>query len=90
MFLRFATAFVLARQDCFGSYNREEDSFTFPVGLGEYLAVGTNTGTGTDVYDVASGFGGLEGVQGDLLPMSAFLGTCLGENINGLWNMDFS
>lgn len=31
-------------------------------------------------------------MNGDLVPMSAFLGTCLGENqaMNGLWNMDFS
>jgi hypothetical protein len=40
-------------------------------------------------FDVAGGF---ESMQDDLLPMSAFLGTYLGENqaMSGLWNIDFS
>lgn len=34
----------------------------------------------------------MEEVGEDLESMSAFLGTCLGENsaLNGLWNLDFS
>jgi len=85
VFLRFATAFVHSRQDCFGSYNQEEDSFTFP------MEAHTN-----NVYNLASsefspsGSGGFETMQENLVPMSAFLETYLGQNMNGLWNMDFS
>ncbi|TVY31773.1 putative transcriptional regulatory protein [Lachnellula subtilissima] len=84
VFLRFATAFVQSRQDCFGSYNQEEDSFTFP------MEANTN-----NVYNMASEFSrsgsaSFENMQENLVPMSAFLGTYLGENMNGLWNMDFS
>ena len=72
-----------SRQNCFGSYNQEEDSFTFPIE------------SASNSYDIASGFGSgdaFESMQDDLVPMSAFLGTFLGENqaINGIWNMDFS
>jgi hypothetical protein len=40
-------------------------------------------------FDQAAGF---EGMQDELQPMSAFLGSYLGENtvMNGHWNMDFS
>jgi hypothetical protein len=35
VFLRFATAFIWSRQNCFGSYNQEDDSFTFLImGIG--------------------------------------------------------
>lgn len=80
VFVRFATAFVGSRQNCFGSYNLEDDCFTFPVdSTGHY-------------FNIASDFGSLDALKGDLVPMSAFLGTCLGENqaMSGLWNMDFS
>jgi hypothetical protein len=86
VFLRFATAFVRSRQDCFGSYNQEDDSFTFPVMEG---------GAAGQFYDVASGFESgdiLESMNGNLVPMSAFLGSYLGENqsLNRLWNLDFA
>jgi len=86
VFLRFATAFVRSRQNCFGLYNQEEDSFTFPIMGSE---------TSSHFYSVASEFGTenvLESMNGDLVPMSAFLGNYLGENqaLNGLWNLDFA
>jgi hypothetical protein len=86
VFLRFATAFVRSRQNCFGSYNQEDDSFTFPV-MGSNLA--GNLSNDPPEFDSVDSFGAL---NGDLVPMSAFLGSCLGENqaMNGLWNMDFS
>jgi hypothetical protein len=36
--------------------------------------------------------GGVGGMQDDLMPMSAFLGSYLGESqaMNGFWNMEFS
>ncbi|KAE9381116.1 hypothetical protein N431DRAFT_1642 [Stipitochalara longipes BDJ] len=82
-FLRFATAFVRSTQNSFGSYNQEDDSVTFPLmGPGDY-------NTAFPAFDLAGEF---EGIQDDLLPMSAFLGTYLGEGqaMNGFWNMDFS
>ena len=34
---------------------------------------------------------GFEGMEDDLLPMSVFLGSYLGENqANGFWNMEFA
>ena len=75
-----------SRQNCFGLYNQEEDSFTFPIMGSE---------TSSHFYSVASEFGTenvLESMNGDLVPMSAFLGNYLGENqaLNGLWNLDFA
>lgn len=86
VFLRFATAFVSSRQNCFGSYNQDEDSFTFPLMGGE---------TTGQFYNAASDFrteNVLESMNGNLVPMSAFLGSYLGENqaLNGLWNLDFA
>jgi len=83
VFVKFAIAFVRSRQNCFGSYNQEDDSFTFPI---------DSTG---NYYNAESGFGpagAFESIHDDLVPMSAFLGTYLGENqtMNGLWNFDFS
>lgn len=81
-FLRFATAFVRSTQNSFGSYNLEDDSVTFPfTGQGDY----NNTFPHFDPE------GSVE-MQDDLLPMSAFLGTYLGENqpVTGFRNMDFS
>jgi hypothetical protein len=82
-FLRFATAFVGSTQNSFGSYNQDEDSVTFPlIGTGDYSTVMPD-------FDTAEGLGGM---QDELQPMSAFLGSFLGENtvMNGYWNMDFS
>jgi hypothetical protein len=82
-FLRFATAFVGSTQSSFGSYNQDEDSVTFPlIGVGDYS-------TAMPEFDPAGGF---EDMQDELQPMSAFLGSYLGENtaMNGHWNMDFS
>ncbi|KAH8762821.1 fungal-specific transcription factor domain-containing protein [Hyaloscypha finlandica] len=80
-FLRFATAFVRSTQNSFGSYNQEDDSVTFPL-------MGTSD-CNIPEFDAAGGF---ESMQDDLLPMSAFLGTYLGENqaMSGFWNIDFS
>jgi hypothetical protein len=78
-FLRFATAFVRSTQNTFGLYNQEEDSVTFPlVNTSEY---------NTTIPDFIEG-DGFESMQDDLLPMSAFLGSYLGENqaMTGLWN----
>jgi len=79
-FLRFATAFVRSTQNSFGSYNQEDDSVTFPL---------MGTDCNIPEFDAAGGF---ESMQDDLLPMSAFLGTYLGENqaMSGFWNIDFS
>jgi hypothetical protein len=82
-FLRFATAFVRSTQKSFGSYNQEDDSVTFPLmGAGDYNNI-------IPEFDYVGGF---ESMQDDLLPMSAFLGSYLGESqaMNGFWNMDFS
>ncbi|PMD39479.1 hypothetical protein L207DRAFT_529455 [Hyaloscypha variabilis F] len=82
-FLRFATAFVRSTQNSFGSYNQEDDSVTFPLtGPGDY-------NTAFPELEPVEGF---EGMQDDLMPMSAFLGSYLGESqaMNGFWNMEFS
>ena len=81
-FLRFATAFVRSTQNSFGSYNQEDDSVTVPL-------MGISDCNIVPEFDAAGGF---ESMQDDLLPMSAFLGTYLGENqaMSGFWNIDFS
>ncbi|KAH8585442.1 fungal-specific transcription factor domain-containing protein [Bisporella sp. PMI_857] len=84
VFLRFATAFIQSTQTFLGSYNKEDDSFTFPI-------MGTDS---TSQYYNAIQFSSgntCETMYDDLLPMSAFLGACLGENqaMSGLWNIDF-
>lgn len=85
-FLRFAIAFVGSKQNCFGSYDQEDDSFTFPV-------IPTNSvgpqADSVNTFDLLDPFGGM---NGDLVPMSAFLGSCLGDTqaMSGFWNMDFS
>jgi hypothetical protein len=82
-FLRFATSFVGSTQNSFGSYNQVEDSVTFPlIGVGDYSTVMPD-------FEPAEGLGDM---QDELQPMSAFLGSYLGENMamNGHWNLDFS
>ena len=81
--MRFAAAFVRSTHNSFGSYNQEDDSVTFPLlGIDGY-------NTAIPGYDAPAGF---ESMQDDLLPMSAFLGTYLGEvqAMNGFWNVDFA
>jgi len=74
---------VRSTQNSFGSYNQEDDSVTFPLtGPGDY-------NTAFPELEPVEGF---EGMQDDLMPMSAFLGSYLGESqaMNGFWNMEFS
>lgn len=79
VFVRFATAFVESRQSWVGDYDEVEDSFTFPLG---------NENQYSSISDI-----GEEWQMGEnLIPMSAFLGTCLSGNqgTGGLWGVDFS
>jgi hypothetical protein len=81
-FLAFAKAFVRSTQNSFASYNQEDDSVTFPL-------MCTSEYSTLPEFDPAGGF---QSMQDDLLPMSAFLGTYLGETqaMSGFWNVDFS
>lgn len=83
VFVDFAKAFIQSQQPLFGFYNAQEDSFTFSIN------------DESTTYEWSSAFNYLErggsGTKNDELEsMSAFLGTCLGENsaLSSLWNMD--
>ena len=86
VFLEFAKAFVPLQQPSFGIYNQEEDSFTFPPNLSD----GSTQIDNLTSYDPLIDGGEMK--YDDLESMSAYLGSCLGENtaMSGLWNMDFS
>lgn len=86
VFVEFAKAFFPLEQAPFGFYNVQEDSFTFSMVDSDSDAHGYNL---VGNYLEKEGY---EAQKEELEYMSAFLGTCLGENsaMSSLWNMDFS
>ncbi|KAL5321049.1 hypothetical protein ACEPPN_011859 [Leptodophora sp. 'Broadleaf-Isolate-01'] len=88
VFLRFAKAFVSSQQQPPSGFQNEEDgSFIFSTTGGDpggYFGDG-----GTDLGFPPSY--GLGAGNGDLESMSAFLGSCFGENsmMGGIWNTGF-
>ncbi|KAF2014683.1 hypothetical protein BU24DRAFT_463450 [Aaosphaeria arxii CBS 175.79] len=86
VFLEFVKAFVPSHHPFFGSYNLEEDSFTFPSNGGESLSLAQNIGTCDPMSE------NQEVRNDDLESMAVFLENCLGENsgMTGLWSQDFS
>ncbi|KAH7364088.1 fungal-specific transcription factor domain-containing protein [Rhexocercosporidium sp. MPI-PUGE-AT-0058] len=86
VFLRFAKAFVSSQQPPSGFQNEEDGSFVFSTtgDPGGYFGDACADLSFPTSYGLGAG-------NGDLESMSAFLGSCFGENsmMGGIWNTEF-